>query len=203
MVHSQDISAQSLANSISGERLHLTIDDRGRLLACISSSPAQSIAIVQAQGLPFADNHYDVIHCAYVFSHAQDAFPWLKECARALKIGGQLVIEDILAPDDPRARDYVIGFYRLHNPSLCRLYAAYEWEGLLLDSGLSTEAPIIRATTQKAADWAASCPRHRPYIDILLVQAPKAVADWLRPQYAGTPFAAFNHYTFTWLGKKM
>lgn len=198
MLDSQQLTTESVRSAQSGTYLYLTIDDQSNLTA----RTFLSSVIVQGDYLPFANNSYEVVHCAYAISYAKDAFMWLKECARIIKVGGQLILEDILAPNDAQAKNYIISFYRLQRPSLCRLYADYEWEGLLLDAGLKTQAPTIHKTMLSLSEWNAPSDR-RIYIDILLAQAPQTVAAWLQPQYTGTPFARFNHYTFTRLGEKI
>jgi hypothetical protein len=39
-------------------------------------------------------------------------------------------------------------------------------------------------------------------LQIMLAQAPRAVADWLRPQCAGTPDAAFDRHRLLITGRK-
>jgi ubiquinone/menaquinone biosynthesis C-methylase UbiE len=159
-----------------------------------------------AENLPFADNVFDLVTCRIAPHHFVDCFKFVRECARVLKPGGILLVEDQLVPEDDRAARYVDSFERLRDPSHNRIYAMYEWRGMFLDAGLTVEhAEQITKSGTELVSWSerqGCTPDVIERLQIMLAQAPDAVAAWMRPQYAGTPDAKFDHNYIIILGRK-
>ncbi len=159
-----------------------------------------------AENLPFADNTFDLVTCRIAPHHFPDAFRFVGECARVLKPGCQVVIEDNLAPEDERAARYVDAFERLRDPSHHRLYADYEWQGMFLDAGLTVEVvEQIASPDIGLLNWAGrqACPPEViERLQVLLAQAPSAAASWLHPHAAGTSDATFDHHYIIIAGRK-
>lgn len=159
-----------------------------------------------AENLPFLSNTFDLITCRIAPHHFPDCFRFIQECARALKPGGRLLIEDHLAPEDDRAARYVDSFERLRDPSHVRGYAAYEWRGMFLDAELTVlQDEHLTKKGGKMVPWAerqGCSPDVIERLHILLAQAPAAVAEWMNPTCAGTPDAAFDHHYIIILGQK-
>ena len=159
-----------------------------------------------AENLPFEAGSFDLVTCRLAAHRFADCFRFMQECARLLKPAGRLLIEDLLAPDDERAARYVNAFERLRDPAHNRAFADYEWRGLYLDAGLSVEhSETITQSDVQLIPWAQQSDS-TPYIidrlQIMLAQAPSAVADWLNPQCAGTSDAAFDQHTIIIVGSK-
>lgn len=164
----------------------------------IRGSGAANVAFsaADAESLPFASETFDLVTCRIAPHHFPDVFRFIQECARVLKPGGLLLIQDQLVPDDDRAARYVDAFERLRDPSHHRVYAEYEWRGMFLDAGLSVEAVEGYAKTADLVPWAQLQDCSAEVIErlqVMLAQAPQAVADWLHPACAGTPDATFDH----------
>lgn len=159
-----------------------------------------------AENLPFETNTFDLVTCRIAPHHFPDCFRFVQECARVLKLGGRLVIEDQLVPDDDRAARYVDAFERLRDPSHHRIYADYEWRGMFLDAGLTVEqSETVTKTTHKLVPWAerqGCSPEIIERLQVMLKQAPTPVADWMQPECVGTADATFTHHYILIVGQK-
>jgi len=159
-----------------------------------------------AENLPFADNSFDLVTCRIAPHHFPDCYRFVQECARVLKPGGLLLVEDHLAPDDERAARYLDSFERLRDPSHVRAFADYEWQGMFLDTGLAVEhnEPIVKSGS-KLVPWAerqGCTPETIDRLQVMMAQAPVAVAAWVRPQCVGTPDASLDHHYLIIAGRK-
>jgi ubiquinone/menaquinone biosynthesis C-methylase UbiE len=103
-----------------------------------------------AESMAFADDIFDLVTCRVAAHHFPDCFLFVQECARVMKPGGLLLIEDHVVPEDDRAARYIDAFDRLRDPSHNRAYAEYEWRGMLLDAGLQVEQ--VEYITRPAVD---------------------------------------------------
>ncbi|MBZ0302612.1 MAG: class I SAM-dependent methyltransferase, partial [Anaerolineae bacterium] len=89
-----------------------------------------------AENFAFSEACFDLVTCRIAPHHFPDVFRFVQECARVLKPGGLLLVQDLSVPEHDRAARYIDSFYRLRDPSHQRCYAEYEWRGLFLDAGL-------------------------------------------------------------------
>jgi ubiquinone/menaquinone biosynthesis C-methylase UbiE len=158
-----------------------------------------------AERLAFASAIFDLVTCRIAPHHFPDVYAFVSECARVLKPGGRLLVQDLTVPEDDRAARYIDSFYRLRDPSHHRCYAEYEWRGLLLDAGLQVAHTETVTHLINLNDWAAqqAC---TPYVverlHLLLYQAPAAVAQFLQPFAITTPDALYTQPHLIILGHK-
>lgn len=166
-----------------------------------------SFAAADGENLPFADNSFDAVTCRIAPHHFPDCFRFVQECARVIRPGGVFVLQDHVHPESDAAARYIDAFEKLRDPSHNRAFAEYEWRGMFLDSGLSVEhSEIFIRESGKLLPWAErqSCtPEVIERLQVMLVQAPAEVAAWLRPRYAGTPDAQFDHNYILIMGRKV
>lgn len=159
-----------------------------------------------AENLPFAISSFELVTCRIAPHHFPDCYRFVQECARVLKPGGLLLVEDHLAPGDERAARYLDSFERLRDPSHVRAFADYEWQGMFLDAALAVEhaEPIVKSGG-KLVPWAerqGCTPETIDRLQVMMAQAPTAVADWVRPQCVGTPDASLDHHYLIIAGRK-
>lgn len=163
-------------------------------------------ATTDAEKLAFVADSFDLVTCRIAPHHFPDCFRFVLECARVVKPGGLLVIEDHLLPDDDQAARYIDAFERLRDPSHNRAFSAYEWHGMLLDAGLEVEhMETISKRGMRVIPWAQrqDCsPEIIGRLQIMLAQAPAAVRAFMQPRCVGTPDAEFDHQYILLVGRK-
>jgi SAM-dependent methyltransferase len=157
--------------------------------------------VIDGLRLPFADNHFSLIVCRLSERCWPDTYRLMVDCARVIQPGGWLLVHDMVAPDKAKAARYVNAFLRLGHSTHRQAYSQYELEGLLLDAGLSVKATETASRTVKLLDWT-DRRAELDHLQIMLVQAPEAVSEWMRPQYAGTDYATFEIREVAILGQK-
>jgi ubiquinone/menaquinone biosynthesis C-methylase UbiE len=168
-------------------------------------APNVVYTVSDAENLSFADGLFDLVTCRIAPHHFPDVFHFVQECARVLKPGGLLLVQDLSVPDDERAARYMDSFNRLRDPSHHRCYALYEWQGMFLDAGLNVEQVETVAYTIQLVEWAeqqACSPAVVERLQIMLKQAPQAVAEHLRPFAVGTPDATYTQMHVILMGRK-
>jgi ubiquinone/menaquinone biosynthesis C-methylase UbiE len=172
-------------------------------------SPTQTerinYVVSDAENLSFADGLFDLATCRIAPHHFPDVFRFVQESVRVLRPGGLLLVQDLTVPDDERAARYVDSFYRLRDPSHHRCYAPYEWRGIFLDAGLDVEHLEALEHRIMLLPWAEQQACSTAVIErlqILLKQAPQAVAEHLRPFAVGTSDASYTQTHVMLLGRK-
>lgn len=158
-----------------------------------------------AENLPFADECFDLVTCRVAAHHFPDAYRFVLEAARVLKPGGRLAVHDHLLPEDEAAMGYIEAFETLRDPSYFRAFNESEWRGLLLDAGLQVEHVEKLERAALLMPWAErqnNPPETIERLRIMLAQAPRAVAEWIRPRSVLSPDAGFDHVYIIITGSK-
>ena len=84
-----------------------------------------------AQEMPYPDNHYDAVTCAYGVRNFSRLDDGLREMARVLRPGGQLIILEFSYPTNPVVRFFYDFYFTRIMPLIGRLFskdkAAYNY----------------------------------------------------------------------------
>lgn len=163
-------------------------------------------AASDAENLAFADATFDLVTCRIAPHHFPDCFRFIQECTRVVKTGGSVLVQDHVTPEDDRAARYVDAFERLRDPSHHRAFAEYEWRGMFLDAGLRIgHVEMMSKPAGGFIKWAQrqNCSSETvEKLQVMMAQAPKVVAEFMRPSHVGTLEADFHHNYILILGVK-
>lgn len=96
-----------------------------------------SFQVANAEALPFDLGQFDVVVAANVLHHVRSPLPFLQECSRVLRHGGQFVLVDWCL-DFWHCR-LLHGWWRLMDRSYVRMYRLREVVRLLEELGLTLD----------------------------------------------------------------
>jgi ubiquinone/menaquinone biosynthesis C-methylase UbiE len=158
-----------------------------------------------AEDLPFEDETFDLVTCRIAPHHFPDCARFVRECARVLKPGGLLLVQDHVLPDDEEAACAVDGFERLRDPSHNRAFDAGEWRGMFEAAGLRVEHAEQVVKRHAFLDWAqrqGCTPEETEQLVEMMRQAPAIAVEWMQPQNWDTPEATFANHHIIIAGRK-
>ncbi len=147
-----------------------------------------------AENLPFDDEQFDLLTCRIAPHHFPDAQRFLRECARVLKQGGMLILQDQVLPDDAEAARYVDAFERLRDPSHNRAFNADEWQAMCARAGIAVEYSEQYVKRHDFLPWVQRQGNDDSTIAALIQlmrEAPLIAREWLDPQDWGSDSATF------------
>ncbi len=147
-----------------------------------------------AENLPFEDARFDLVTCRIAPHHFPDAGAFVRECARVLKPGGLLLLQDQLLPDDPEAARFVDEFERLRDPSHHRAFNTAEWRAMFAAADIVVEHSEEYIKRHDFLDWAQRQGNDEETIAELirmLHEASPIARDWMDPQHWGRESATF------------
>ncbi len=147
-----------------------------------------------AEDLPFADRRFDLVTCRIAPHHFPDAQRFLHECARVLRSGGVLLLQDHLLPADDEAARSVDAFERLRDPSHNRGFNQEEWQGLCRAAGIAVEHAEQYIKRHDFLPWARRQGNDAATIDELkqmMADAPAIARAWMDPREWETDAATF------------
>ena len=84
----------------------------------------------------FKTGQFDLVTCRIAPHHFPNAQAFVGECARVLKRGSALLLQDQLLPDNQEAAKFVDDFERLRDPSHHRAFNTAEWHAMFAAAGL-------------------------------------------------------------------
>lgn len=164
--------------------------------AFIRGRGVDNIAFGQAdaENLPFAAGQFDLVTCRIAPHHFPHAAVFVHECARVLKSGGMLLLQDQMLPADGEAARYVDEFERRRDPSHHRAFNADEWRTMFEAAGLQVEYAETYIKRHDFLDWARRQGNDEGAIAALIQMArdaPPTAKDWLDARDWGTDAASF------------
>lgn len=158
-----------------------------------------------AEDLPFENEAFDLITCRIAPHHFPDCARFIREAARVLKVGCQLLVQDQVLSEDPATAQYMNDFERLRDPSHHRAFSGSQWVSMFEAAGLIVEHHEQFTKRHNLLNWV-KMQGERPEILAALTQkvidAPQGAAQWLQAQDVGTPEASFVNHHIIIAGKK-
>jgi SAM-dependent methyltransferase len=151
---------------------------------------------LDAEGMPFADQSFDLVTCRLAAHHFADVDRFLREAGRVLRATGLLAVVDNFVPGSDRrgkkarmqrqAGQYVNAFERLRDPSHHRCLSVSAWRAAFYNAGFAVEHEAIARKAFEIREWArrAGVPSaDLPRLRALLKQAPQEVLEFLTPVF--------------------
>lgn len=161
--------------------------------------------LADAENLPFEDASFDLVTCRIAPHHFPDAAQFVRECARVLKPGGLLLVQDHVLPEDEAAARYTDDFEKLRDPSHNQAFTEAGWRAMFEAAGLVVEHTEQIIKRHNFLDWAqrqGNTPELIAQLEGLLRDAPPLAADWLDAQHVGTAEATFVNHHLIIAGRK-
>lgn len=91
------------------------------------------------EGLPFEDGTFDRVVSRYSAHHWPHPARALAEFRRVLKPGGQFILSDIVAAEDPTLDTFLQTIELLRDPSHVRDHSISQWNMMLREAGFTSE----------------------------------------------------------------
>jgi ubiquinone/menaquinone biosynthesis C-methylase UbiE len=130
----------------------------------------------RVEALPFPDDSFDFVCTRYSAHHWTEIRTALKEARRVLKPGGELIMIDTCAPENPLFDTHLQAIELLRDESHVRNYSPAEWNSLLTEAGFAVNA---QSTWKLPLDFNAWVTRMRT--PDLYVQATAALHPFYLP----------------------
>ena len=164
----------------------------------IAAQGVENVSFRQAdaEDLPFDADAFDLVTCRIAPHHFPAVSRFLRECARALRQGGLLILQDHLLPFDDASARYVDAFERQRDPSHNRAFNRAEWTQLCAGAGLRIEHSETYRKQHDIVPWARRQGLDDAAIDELIALmrgAPPIARDWINPQNMGNPKATMEN----------
>ena len=150
--------------------------------------------LADAENLPFERDRFHLVTCRIAPHHFPDVPRFLRQCARVLRAGGLLILQDQVLPADAAAARLVEDFERLRDPSHNRAFNAAEWEALCRAAGFTVEHSEQYIKRHDFLPWARRQGNDAATIArliALLNTAPPLAREWMDPRDWDTESATF------------
>lgn len=168
---------------------------QGRRLAVERGLHNIEFRLGDVERLPFADASFDIVTSRYSAHHWPHPERALHELARVLRPGGQLLLGDVVAPDEPTGDTFLNAIELLRDPSHVRDHSQAQWLTMLAAAGFSAEALFTWDLRLEFEKWVRRMATPAPavaMIKTLLDGAPHEIRRAMRVERAD--------YSFTIMG---
>ena len=127
--------------------------NQGQTMALTEGLTNITFNLGAAEHLAFNENCFDVTITRYSFHHFVDPERVLKEMVRVTKPGGQVIVIDILSPEDDKPAESYNRYERLRDPSHTQSPKLSQLKGWYIDHGLQIVACHTEDGIQNLEDW--------------------------------------------------
>ncbi len=140
--------------------------------------------LADAEHLPFDDSVFDLVTSRIAPHHFADVQAFVNECARVLRPGGLLAVDDNIAPEDADAASYIDDYERMRDISHVRCLQPSEWRACFARAGL---AVLHDESIEKQIGFEEWCGHQKTPSDVMaqlrdmLLNAPDAAKAQLKP----------------------
>jgi len=158
-----------------------------------------------AENLPFDDAQFDLVTCRIAPHHFPNVPQFVNECARVLKVGGMLLVQDHVLPEDDESARYVDNFETVRDPSHNRAFNQSEWVSMFKSAGVTVEHTEEYIKVHDFLDWSKRQGNDEETIATLiqlLNDAPTIAKEWMDAKEWGTESATFVNHHLIIRGKK-
>lgn len=112
-----------------------------------------AFALADVERLPFSETTFDVISCRVAFHHFPHPLVALKEMARVCKLGGRVVIMDVISEENAAKSKYQNRMEVLRDPSHIKHYSQSEFEQMMGECGLAVDKIRLWQFTWFFDEW--------------------------------------------------
>ncbi len=106
-----------------------------------------------AEAIPYRDGCFDLVTCRFAFHHVVRPQACLREMLRVCRLGGRLVLIDMLAPEDPVLAHRYNSMERLRDASHLQALTPREWRQLIDEAGLIRISAEVADATVDLESW--------------------------------------------------
>jgi ubiquinone/menaquinone biosynthesis C-methylase UbiE len=133
-----------------------------------------------AESIPFEDGHFDLVVARQCPHHFANVALAVREAARVLRPGGQLLIVDSISKPNPKLDTFMNAVEILRDPSHVRNYSLREWKSFFEDAGLVVTRQEDWLLRIEFEDWirrGGTAPPAVAQLRAMLTEAPSEVHE--------------------------
>jgi ubiquinone/menaquinone biosynthesis C-methylase UbiE len=127
--------------------------ERGREAAEREGTANIRFVEAPAEALPFADGSFDLVVTRFSLHHITEPQRVVDEMVRVARGRGNVLLIDMLVPDDPELADAANAIERKRDPSHARTPTWTELKGFLEHAGATIMNSFTQDRTQDLDDW--------------------------------------------------